>query len=271
MDKGKRMHRLLGRDGRTIIVAFDGFGFSAHTEGVDFSVRAARRLLRYGMNCALVTYGQAQMFEEELREVPTVLRVDGSVDVFDAEVPETAQFFDVTDALRLGADGVVCMTFPGGGRERERSSHRMLSALARQGAEWNVPVIAETLPCAYAVSEQASRAADPACIKTAARLGAEFGADIIKTRLTGHVRQDREIVEHARRPVVALGGPRTDNETYFAYVAKLMEAGACGIACGRNVTQDDNPVGKVAALSAIIHDGKSVDDALSIYTSVRGT
>ncbi|WP_196607070.1 class I fructose-bisphosphate aldolase [Pectinatus frisingensis] len=269
MDKTKRMNRIFGKDGKTIIVALDGFGFSARTEGVDFSVKNVKNLLKCGLNCALVTYGQAQMFAEDLLDVPTVLRVDGSVDVFNNNVPETAQFFDVTDALKLGADGVVCMTFPGGDKGREEFSHKMLSSLAKQGTEWNVPVLAETLPCSYPVIDEYPNSGNPEYIKTAARLGSEYGADIIKTRFTGNIAIDKKIVENAVKPTVALGGPKTDNKTYFEYVHNLMQAGVKGIACGRNITQDPNPVGKVAALSALIHDGKNVEEALQIYENVK--
>ncbi|AIS08634.1 MULTISPECIES: class I fructose-bisphosphate aldolase [Lactobacillus] len=269
MDKAKRLNNIFGKDGKTIIVALDGFGFSANTDGVDFSVKSVHQLLKYGLNCALVTYGQAQLFAQDLIDVPTILRVDGSVNVFDSSVPETAQFFDVTDALKLGASGVVCMTFPGSQGGREEFSHKMLARLAKQGEEWNVPVIAETLPCSYAVSDQEPNSDNPDYIKTAARLGVEYGADVIKTRFTGDIETDRKIVENTRRPAVALGGPKTDNKTYFEYVHNLMTAGVCGIATGRNITQDPNPVGKVAALSAIVHDGKTVEEALQIYSTTK--
>jgi len=163
------------------------------------------------------------MIAEDLSDVPTVLRVDGSVNVFDNNVPDTAQFFDVTDALKLGADGVVCMTFPGGNNGREEFSHKMLSSLAKQGREWNVPVIAETLPCSYPVTDKYPNSGNPDYIKTAARLGAEYGADIIKTRFTGDVEVDKKIVENAVRPTVALGGPKTDNKTYFALVLLALD------------------------------------------------
>lgn len=269
MDKAKRMNRIFGKDGKTIIVALDGFAFSSNTAGVDFSVKKIKHLLDYGLNCALVTYGQAQLFAEDLIDVPTILRVDGSVNVFDSTVPETAQFFDVTDALKLGAEGVVCMTFPGGDDGREEFSHKMLSSLAKQGEQWNVPVLAETLPCSYPVIDEYPNSGNPDYISTAARLGSEYGADVIKTRLTGNLETDQMIVENAARPTIALGGPKTDNKSYFEYVYNLMQAGAKGIACGRNITQDPNPVGKVAALSALIHDEKSVEEALEIYNEVE--
>lgn len=269
MNKEKRMSKIFGKDGKTIIVALDGFGFSSNTEGIDFLVKNVKNLLKYGLNCALVTYGQAQMFAEELVDVPIVLRVDASVNIFNNAVPKTNQFFDVTDALKLGAEGVVCMTFPGGEDGREECSHKMLSSLAKQGEEWNVPVIAETLPYSYPVMDKYPNSGKPEYVKVGARLGAEFGADIIKTRFTGDIELDLAIVENAKRPTVALGGPKTDNKTYFEYVYNLMQAGVKGIACGRNITQDPNPVGKVAALSALIHGNQSVEEAMKIYNTVR--
>jgi DhnA family fructose-bisphosphate aldolase class Ia len=125
------------------------------------------------------------------------------------------------------------------------------------------------LPISYAVQKDDPHTNDPHYIATAARLGAEYGADIIKTRFTGDIESDKKIVQNAKRPCVALGGPKTDNKTYFEYVHNLMEAGVKGIACGRNITQDPNPVGKVAALSAIIHEGKSVEEALKVYNTVQ--
>lgn len=266
MDKVRRLSHIFAKDGKTIIVALDGFGFSKNTDGVDYTVKNLKGLIDHGLDAALVTYGQAKMFEKELVDVTTILRVDGSVNVFDSSVPETTQFFGIRDALKLGAEGVVCMTFPGD-PEREEFSHKMLSKLSQEAENWNVPVLAETLPYSYPVTTPESN--DPVSISTAARLGAEYGADVVKTRMTGDIETDKKIVANAKRPVVALGGPKTDNETYFEFVKNLMNAGVKGVACGRNITKDPNPVGKVAALNALIHQNSSVKEALEVYNSVK--
>lgn len=266
MSKSRRLSHIFAEDGKTIIVALDGFSFSKSTDGVDYTARNLKGLLSHGLDAALVTYGQAKMFERELADVTTVLRVDGSVNVFDSSVPKTGYFFNVEDALKLGAEGVVCMTFPGD-IDREEFSHKMLSSLAKQGAQWNVPVLAETLPYSYGVVTPESN--DPVNISTAARLGVEYGADVVKTRMTGDIETDKKIVANAGRPVVALGGPKTDNETYFKFVKNLMEAGVKGIACGRNITKDPNPTGKVAALNVIVHENGSVKEALKVYETVK--
>lgn len=261
MQKEMRMKKIFGRDGKAIVVALDGFGFSGKTAGVDGTTRSIASLVEHGLDCALVTYGQAITYQDELSQITTVLRVDGTTEVFDASVPGTEFYFGVEDALRLGCDGVVCMTFPGAG-PREVQTHRELARLAQDAALWNLPVIAETLPYGYPVTSPESN--DPKVIATAARLGTEMGADIIKTRFSG-TDEDHLIVENADRPVLALGGPKTDTLSYFKFVKHCIECGASGVAVGRNITQDPNPTGMVAGLNVIIHEDGTPEQAFEAY------
>ena len=43
-----------------------------------------------------------------------------------------------------------------------------------------------------------------------------------------------------------------------------LKAGAAGLSIGRNVFQHENPTAIVKALSAIVHQGSSVEQALKI-------
>jgi DhnA family fructose-bisphosphate aldolase class Ia len=43
-----------------------------------------------------------------------------------------------------------------------------------------------------------------------------------------------------------------------------MQAGASGVACGRNIYQYEEPEKMVRAVATIIHDGAAVDDALDM-------
>lgn len=265
MSKEIRMQKIFGEDGKAIVAAMDAFGFSMHTDGVDHAMSNIEKMAEHGLDCALVTYGQAQTYAKELRSVTTVLRVDGGTNNFDTTIPGTSLYFDIEDAVKLGTDGVVLMTFPGAG-EREELTHQMLAQLAKQGNQWNVPIIAETLPFGYAVTSEDSN--DPKYIAAAARMGTEFGADIIKTRFSG-TEADKEIVERADRPILVLGGPKTDTLSYFKFVKHCMDCGAKGVAVGRNVTQDKNPIGMVAGLNKIIHEDGTPEEALEVYNTVQ--
>jgi len=81
----------------------------------------------------------------------------------------------------------------------------------------------------------------------------------------GSVDDFKAIVEAALVPVIVLGGASMgDDSALLSMVKKSMDAGASGIAVGRNVWQHEKPAAVAAALQAIVHDDASVDAALKL-------
>jgi len=69
-------------------------------------------------------------------------------------------------------------------------------------------------------------------------------------------------------PVVIAGGPKMDSDREILEMVKgSIEAGGAGASIGRNVFQHENPTLMVKAISSIVHDGSSVEDALKILGS----
>lgn len=102
-------------------------------------------------------------------------------------------------------------------------------------------------------------------IVTLVRVARELGADIIKADPTGDAQDFHKVVEAARCPVLVRGGGKEDIEVVFAKARALLDQGAVGMVYGRNIYQHTYPDRVVAAFMAMIHDGASVDQALSIY------
>jgi len=102
-------------------------------------------------------------------------------------------------------------------------------------------------------------------IVTLVRLAREMGADIIKADPTDDISMFHRVVEAARCPVLVRGGGREDLKQVFARSRELLNQGAVGMVYGRNVYQHKSPGAVVRALMAMIHDGVSSDDALSLY------
>jgi len=263
MSKTRRMSRIFSNDGKSITLALDGYYFSTKTAGIEQTIALLPQLIENGLDAVIVTYGMAKMYAESFKNMGLVVRADLSTSVFDARIPQTTDILSVEDALKLGADSVISMTFPGA--DGEAASHKMAWDLAKAGNDWNVPYMCETLPYSYHVTSPESNQIET--IAAAARIGTELGADIIKTRLTGDP-ADVKIIEAAKRPVLVLGGPKTDNILdYFNYVKHCMEVGAKGVAVGRNITLDKNPIGVVAGLNKIIHQNGTAEDAYQSYQS----
>jgi DhnA family fructose-bisphosphate aldolase class Ia len=168
--------------------------------------------------------------------------------------------YSVEDALRLGADAVGCMGFPGSAFEGEALPY--LAELVAQAATWNVPVMAEMLPGGF---ENPKVTWTPQGIADAARIGGEMGADFVKTAYTGDEDSFRRVVEGVPVPVLVLGGGKADDpRELLEDVHGALRAGARGAVVGRNVWQHPAPERMAAALAALIHDGADVDEALGL-------
>ena len=90
-------------------------------------------------------------------------------------------------------------------------------------------------------------------------------AHVIKTWYTGDPKTFEQVTAVAPGKVVAAGGPKTDTDQQLLEMVKeVMDAGALGLAFGRNVWGHPNPVGIIRAIKAVIHENNSVKEAMEI-------
>ena len=158
--------------------------------------------------------------------------------------------------MRLGADGVVCMGFPGAACECATMGN--LARLASDCRKWGLLLLAEMIPGGFGRPDLHT----PENIAMAVRLGAEVGADAIKTTYTGSAETFREVTQACYCPVLIQGGARKGCDAeVLSTVRDAVRAGGAGAAVGRNLWQHADPAGFAAALSAAIHDGASVGEA----------
>jgi len=137
-----------------------------------------------------------------------------------------------------------------------------IGALARsRGISLMVePLVMTTNPAGGSTS-----VADPEKIATLVRQAVELGADIIKVDPAEPMERFAEVVEIAHPiPVLVRGGGKVTTKQLLERTAIAMKVGARGVVYGRNVVQHQDPASLIAALAAIVHQGKSVDEALSL-------
>jgi DhnA family fructose-bisphosphate aldolase class Ia len=122
--------------------------------------------------------------------------------------------------------------------------------------------VAEPIPGGFMNKEMHT----PEKIASGARIAAETGADIIKTLYPGDPESMRRVVEYAMVPVVVLGGSKKPSvrDLYQEVYDAVILGGAAGVAIGNNIWRDPDPAGVTRGLSAIIHESRSVDEALEI-------
>lgn len=170
----------------------------------------------------------------------------------------------VLEGVRLGADAISIQVNMGSKEEPEMLEQ--LGMVADQCDEYQLPFIAMMYPRGENIKDPS----DPDVVAHVARVGAESGADIVKTVYTGDPESFREVVRKCPVPVVLAGGAKVEADAEILKLANdVMEAGAMGVTFGRNVFQHRDPTLMVKALKRIVIDRSSVDEAMEVMSAAN--
>ena len=255
----RRLSRIFRPDGRTLIVAIDHGMTEGPVRGLESPARLLAAIAAGGADAVLASYGTAIRCEQALAPLGLIMRIDGGSTAIGHQTP-AGSFYSVADALRVGADAVAVSAFPG--TPQEEMSLRTLAATVREAHRWGMPVLGEMQPGGFDAGPEFHTAE---IVAIAARVAAELGADWLKVPSTENYSQ---VVQASFVPVVMLGGVKSkDPRVLLASIQAAMQAGAAGVAMGRNIFQAANPEAMVRAVAAIIHQGVSVKAALEILSA----
>jgi class I fructose-bisphosphate aldolase len=261
LKKGKklkeiRLRRIFGKDGRTVIVACDHASFMGPLPGLEEPGKVLDVLVENGVDAVLTTQGVVQRFGGGLGRLGLILRADSGAIPAGQIAGPLRPLFSIPEALRLGADAVICMGMIG--FPDEATSLQNLAGFTAEALGWGMPVVAEML-----VKPKDGSKATPKEIGFGMRIGAELGADIIKVSYCGPILDYRSALQGCYQPVVVLGGEKAKDDTQvLQIIAEALEAGARGVAIGRNVWQHANPAGMCRALIELVHGSGRVARAM---------
>ena len=96
----------------------------------------------------------------------------------------------------------------------------------------------------------------------ACRIAAEAGARIVKTYYCDDF---QKVVEGCPAPIVIAGGKKMPEMEALQMTENAIKAGAAGVDMGRNIFQSDSPAGMIRAVSLIVHEGATAEQAFKIY------
>ena len=258
--KSVRMERILDKkSGNTVIVPMDHGISSGPIEGLTDMKRATNSIAEGGADAVLLHKGIVKAGHRGYgRDIGLIVHLSASTSL----APDPLNKVRVTtvdEAIKLGADAVSVHVNIGA--ENEPEMLRELGETAQICEEWGMPLLAMMYPRGQKVTDEH----DVKFVKHAARVGAELGADIIKTNYTGTPESFREVVQGTPIPVVIAGGPKmgTDKEV-LEMIKDAMDAGGRGVSIGRNIFQHRNPTKMTRAVADIVHKNISVKEALGI-------
>lgn len=167
-------------------------------------------------------------------EVPLVLKINGKSSLN----PEKNSIINcsVERAVELGADALGFTIYPGSAYESEMQ--RDFKIIQEKAREHEIPVVLWSYPRGEGVKEH-----DKDTVAYAARIALELGSDYTKVKYTGSKDSFEWVVENSgKTKVLCSGGSKKSNKEVLKKVEKVMEAGASGLAVGRNIWKRENPI-----------------------------
>jgi len=259
--KKRRLKRIFRDDERTVIVPMDHGVTTGPVTGLVNMQEIINKLLRGGVDAVVLHRGVAK--HVDTGNAGLIVHLSG-ITKLGPDPNNKVQVCSVEEAVRIGADAVSVHVNVGAEQE-----DKMLVKLGRAADDcdrYGVPLLAMMYPRGQKIRDEHA----VEVVAHAARLGAELGADMIKTNYTGDVETFREVVRGCYVPVIIAGGPKVETvREVLQMVHDSIKAGGAGISIGRNVFQHENPTKMVKALSAIVHNGASVDESLKILGEMK--
>jgi predicted phospho-2-dehydro-3-deoxyheptonate aldolase len=254
--KQRRLKRIFQSDNRTVIVPMDHGVTIGPCLGIENMQTTVKTLLMGNVDAVLIHKGIAKRVDAG--KAGLIIMLSGASNLTPNQNSKV-QVCSVQEAVRLGADAVSVHVNVGA-----QDEDKMLATLGRVANEcdmFGMPLLAMMYPRGPKITNEHA----PEVVAHAARLGAELGADIIKTNYTGDIETFKDVVECCPVPVVIAGGPKAKtSKDILEMTVDAMKAGSAGLSIGRNVFQHENPAAMVRALSAIVHGNASLEAAQKI-------
>lgn len=229
----------LFKDGKTLILACDqGFEHGP----VDFNLKNIDPKYIFdiakdaGYNAVAVQAGIAEKYGYEYRDIPLIVKLNGKTR-FDNEDPVSYQHTSVEYAAQLGAMAVGYTIYLGSSKEQEM--FREFGYICEQARRRGMKSVCWMYPRGIHIKNEL----DTDTLAYAARIAMELGADVVKLKHNGDVEGMKWVVKSAgKAKVVIAGGSKTSDEEFIKLVEDSLEAGAVGLAVGRNVWQHEDPL-----------------------------
>jgi fructose-bisphosphate aldolase/2-amino-3,7-dideoxy-D-threo-hept-6-ulosonate synthase len=244
----------VGTDDRYVVVPMDHGITLGPVKGLVDIESTVDAVTRGGADSVLTQRGVAPRVHGNLNGAGYIVHLNASTvvgpDANDKRVTGT-----VKDAIRAGADAVSLHINVGSNYEPKQMED--LAELTSEAADYGLPVLAMTYARGPGVDEH-----DAEALGHAARFGEELGADIIKTAYSGDAESFERVTESTRLPVVIAGGEPDSNLESLRAVRGAMDAGGAGVSMGRTIFQHKDPEAITRAVSAVVHDDASAEDAL---------
>jgi class I fructose-bisphosphate aldolase len=234
MDPVKKMFK----NGKALILAYDqGFEHGAGDfTDANIEPKVICDIANNGKFSALAIHkGIAEKYGKYLK-IPLIVKLNGKTNLVKGE-PISTQLCSVKEAKALGAVGVGYTIYLGS--EHEAQMLKEFSKIEEEAHALGLVVMIWMYPRGKGTQERSEHE----LMAYATRVGLELGADIIKIEYNGVSEDLKWAVKAAgKSKVLIAGGSHTDESIFLKHVNDVVTTGASGLAVGRNVWQNSEPL-----------------------------
>lgn len=248
-----RLSRIFRKEsGKTVMFAVDHGYFQGPTTGLERLDITVPPLMEKA-DALMATRGAIRTSVDPSMGKAVVLRASGGPSIL-KELSNEQIAVTLEDAVRINASALAVQMFIGG--EFETQSIKNLTTLVDEGMRYGIPVMG-----VVAVGKELVR--DARYFRLATRIGAELGAQIIKCYYTADGFDS--VVSTCPVPIVVAGGKKLPELEALEMARRSIDEGAAGVDMGRNIFQSENPLAMVTAVSEVVHNGLSAQDAYQLF------
>lgn len=264
--KETRLRRILRSDtGRSLIVPIDDSLMYGPFAGLADLPHKLEQIASARPDAILSFEGAIRQNIDRLSNIPFILNLTAST-VLSSHTRKVL-ISDAKHALSLGATGVAVHVNVSSQYESEMIGS--LGKVSKDCREFGLPLVAIMYPRResdgvddnYDELKSGNLEEYAKLVAHASRIGAELGADIIKTQYTGSISSFQTVVEACSGvPVVIAGGPILSQKDALFKAYEAIQAGASGVSFGRNVFNRNDSSAFIRLLKEIVHVGKHPDE-----------
>ncbi|MGQ0798205.1 MAG: 2-amino-3,7-dideoxy-D-threo-hept-6-ulosonate synthase [Methanobacteriota archaeon] len=254
LGKGIRLRRVFSGE-KALVVAMDHGVSSGPVAGLEDIRKAVANVAKGGATAVVLHKGVVRFAKEYFGDgLGLILHLSASTSL-GTRPNRKVLVTQVDEAIALGADAISVHVNVGGSDDDLMLAD--LGATATSCSRFGMPLLAMMYPR----GENVKNPYDVEIVKHVARVGAELGADVVKTVYTGSPESFKEVVRGCPVPVLVAGGPKLDTDrAALDMVAGALAGGAAGVSIGRNIFQAKDPIGMTRAVARMIFDGASADE-----------
>ncbi len=259
MNTGKtiRISKIINpRTKKTVIIPMDHGISCGPVKGVDNIRETVKQVVAGGADAIILHKGIARVCADLFtRKTSLIIHLSASNDL-SANVNHKVLVGSVEEALSLGAQAVSVHVNIG--NEYDHLMCEDMGVISRQCERLGMPLLAMMYPRGVNVKNDK----DPDTVAHVARLGAEIGADIVKTNYTGSAKSFEKVTCGCPVPVVIAGGSKESDLKALKMIEDSISGGGAGVSIGRNVFQARDVRKMTEAVVKVVHGGRKANEVL---------